>query len=760
MQSSVSSTNPPNTTINIHPLLHWIGLPWVRFLWAVASLGFIGWAAIAFAGATQNPEWPPLANRNELFINFILPLIMALVYWSVGILAWRIHAKSLGTAYFLTLGAMFAAGVLSSIDNAIGGPWFAFLQIWAAPLFLHMHLQLLAPLFPGPGRLSPRLFYIISLVLTIPLFFVNVADWETTPGFPLWRTALRLNIALAILATLLLVGYYYNSNATAIQRRRIRILLCGTLLAVSPLLFLSLLPELLHTPYRFPYQWTLPFLVLNPISYAYVLGLRHQQIRFEVLFQRIATYYLAITLVIGLFFLGFSLLSIALAPIAFDESWVVLLVAIFVLIIFVPLLRQCQTLVRRIWYGREMTSQRMVTWISEALSRTLDWSSLVQLLLSDLSLAMLLQHSVVYLEKDLNTFTLVGASGSRKEDDLPPTLPADSTLVSYLMQAGQPVAHEELRSALDTITLTEPEQVLIDQFPPAHWLPLMSRGQIHGILMMGPRLGDDWISIEDIHVLTTLVNQAGVATHNVRLIEEVRAGRQELAEAHQQLLMARENERQLLARELHDDAVQQLIGIGYQIQLTQKRLQNGTTPFQSSQDSGVVVETLDAVNHNVVDVVKSLRILIRELRPTGLEHIGLHSALLAYIKNLQSQYPTITITLNAEALPSYLSEEIIMGLFRVTQEAIRNAIRHANPQSIGVTVQRIGSHLVLEIADDGCGFDVPAELETFTQDNHFGLAGMRERVQILSGTYQIESAPHQGTKVRVTIPIKGERVHE
>ena len=101
-----------------------------------------------------------------------------------------------------------------------------------------------------------------------------------------------------------------------------------------------------------------------------------------------------------------------------------------------------------------------------------------------------------------------------------------------------------------------------------------------------------------------------------------------------------------------------------------------------------------------------------------------------------------------------------MGLFRVTQEAIRNAIRHANARTIAVTVQRLGTQLWLTITDDGYGFEVPGNLETLTQDNHFGLAGMRERVQLLSGTFQIESAPHRGTTVRVSIPIKGERIHE
>jgi signal transduction histidine kinase len=727
----------------------------LSFLAAALSLIFIVWVVFTFAEASRSPEWRESTITGNLFVNFTLPLLMAGLFWGVGMWAWSIRTQPFGPIYFLTIAATLAAGVLSAVSQEMGGPWFALFQIWVAPVFLHMHLELLAPSFPRFGQWLLRAFYCFAILLTIPLIFVPVAEWETVTWFPLWRTALRLNLAAGILTTLVLVGYYYSTNANALQRRWIRLLFCGTILAISPLLCLSLLPELVRAPYSVPYTWTLPFLVLNPLSYAYVIGMRRQQLRYELFFQRFASYYLAITLLLSAFFLALAFVHRLLPDDLETRNQYDLAVGIGLMILFVPLLRQVQIIVRRIWYGREMTSQKMVVWVSEALSRTLDWSSLARLLLEELPSAMVLQHCAAYSEKDLNGFTLLGASGSRATAPLPARLPANSTLINYLLRENRPVAHETLRQALADAMLSTDEQALIYTYPPAFWLPLMSREQIHGILMLGPRLGDDWISVEDVHVLETLVNQTGVAVHNVRLIEEVRAGRQELADAHQQLLMAREQERQSLARELHDDAVQQLIGIGYQIQLAQKSLHQ-TTPTEVKP----VIEELGDMNENVIDVVRTLRLLIRELRPTGLEHIGLIPTLLAYIKNLQSQHPSITIQLEATPLHSYLSEEIIMGLFRVTQEAVRNSIRHANPTKIVVKVERINHHIELAITDNGRGFDVPTPLTQLAQKNHYGLVGLAERIALLGGEYQIESKRGYGTTISVTIPLRGERGHE
>lgn len=733
-----------------------VGTIGVRLLGAVISAGFIMWATVAFIAASQTPEWLAVNGDGGFFINFTLPLLMAGLYWAVGIWAWSISSQRFGPIYFLTIAATLAAGVLSSVSTEVGGPWFALFQIWAGPIFLNMHLELLAPSFPRFGQLLLRAFYLLALILTLPLIFGDVAQWEAAAWFPLWRTALRLNLTVAILTTLILLGYYYSTNANALQRRWIRLLVCGTILAISPLLFLSLLPELVRAPYSVPYTWTLPFLVLNPLIYAYVIGMRRQRLRFEVFFQRVASYYLAFIIVLSALFIIIAFIYRAFPDDLDTRGRSELVAGVGLMVLFVPLLRQVQQMVRRIWYGREMNSQKMVSWVSEALSRTMDWSALGHLLLEELPNAMVLQHCAVYAEKDLNGFTLLGASGSRANDPLPPHLPSDSALLTYLVREARPIGHEYLRQEIADHVLTPDEHALIYNFPPAFWLPLMSRGQIHGMLMIGPRLGDDWISVEDVHVLDTLVNQTGIAAHNVRLFEEVRERRQELADAHQQLLMAREHERQSLARELHDDAVQQLIGIGYQIQLAQKSL--NSVPAQGTV--APVIEELGDMNENVIDVVRSLRMLIRELRPTGLEHIGLIPTLLGYIKTLKTQHPTLTIRLDAPPLNTYLSEDLIMGLFRVTQEAVRNTIRHADATTIEIKVQRVEQQIELSVTDNGKGFKVPLMLEQLAEKNHYGLVGLTERVSLLGGKYRLTSEPGQGTNIWVTIPIRGERVHE
>lgn len=717
--------------------------PWIRFACLGGSGCVVVWATVAFATSRHI-----LDDYNNLVLSFVLPLIMAAVFWFVGLGAWRVDSEALAPLYFLTFASLLAAGVLSSVDATLGGPWFALFQIWIAPLFLHTHLQLSTLSIPKRASQLIAVLYILAAILTLPLLLVSAADWDTSFWFPAWRTALRLNLALALLATFLLIAQSYRANTAALERRRIRLLLCGTLLAMAPFLLLSLLPEILRFPYRLDYVWTLPFLLLNPLTYAYVSGLRQQQLRYEAIFQRFAIYYLASTLVIGGVFTGASLLRLVFRVQFADDPWVLLLAGVGSLVSFGPLLRWSQLVVRQIWYGWEIPASQMLTQTSEALARSLDWSSLEKLLLSELPSGMLLEHAALYLEKDFRGLTLVGVSGNGQVNALP-TLLTEGQLINVLTQIRQPIFHDALLQKVSTTDVTSEERKLLAYSPsPLYWLPLMTGDHLHGLLIIGPRLGQDWVTSEDVAVLTTLTSQAGVAAHNVRLMEEVRARRGDLATAHQQLVLARENERQALARELHDDAIQQLIGVGYQVQLAQRRLTANSTV------EPLVLEEMDSVNTNIVEVMRSLRLLVRELRPTGVEHMGLSATLHAFIQSMEALNPSIAWVLNMEPEVAglHLPEETILGLFRIIQEAVRNSLRHADPQTITVTLKRSEANLLLSIEDDGCGFIIPSS----PLENHFGLVGMRERAQLLGGSLQVDSKVGQGTTILVDLPLLGE----
>ena len=111
------------------------------------------------------------------------------------------------------------------------------------------------------------------------------------------------------------------------------------------------------------------------------------------------------------------------------------------------------------------------------------------------------------------------------------------------------------------------------------------------------------------------------------------------------------------------------------------------------------------------------------------------------------------IETNIEQTDVELSEPVRICLFRVSQEALRNTLKHADAYHIKLHLCFAENEVVLDIRDDGCGFTVPERLSELTQSNHFGLVGMTERVAWVNGRLEIQSQPGQGTNILVQIPI-------
>ena len=218
----------------------------------------------------------------------------------------------------------------------------------------------------------------------------------------------------------------------------------------------------------------------------------------------------------------------------------------------------------------------------------------------------------------------------------------------------------------------------------------------------------------------------------------------ELATARRQLASSREEERLRLARELHDGPVQQLLGISYQL----------AALAPSGPPGAPAPPAPDAIRREVLEVATTLRGLIGELRPAGLEEFGLPTALEGYVARLRSERPGAQpeIVLEVEPGVAALPSPVALDLFRCAQEALQNALRHARARRITVTVGRQRDRALLCVRDDGRGFDVPPRLVGLTQAGHFGLAGLAERVELAGGRHDIQSAPGAGTTVRVSLP--------
>lgn len=223
----------------------------------------------------------------------------------------------------------------------------------------------------------------------------------------------------------------------------------------------------------------------------------------------------------------------------------------------------------------------------------------------------------------------------------------------------------------------------------------------------------------------------------------------ELTEARNRLAESREAERLRLAHDLHDGAVQDLLGISYQLAEVSQQA------ARSAEPSPLLVGRLTALQEEIVNVSQSLRNVISDLRPPGLIEFGLSAALQGYLAQVMREggphQPTVLMDL--DPTDHDFPAPVALCLFRVAQEAVRNAQRHAQASTVVVTLTVLPDEVLLEVSDDGLGFQVPSSKMELIEDNHFGLPGMAERVEALGGDLAIRSSPERGTQLRARIPL-------
>jgi two-component system sensor histidine kinase UhpB len=235
------------------------------------------------------------------------------------------------------------------------------------------------------------------------------------------------------------------------------------------------------------------------------------------------------------------------------------------------------------------------------------------------------------------------------------------------------------------------------------------------------------------------------------------AENRELAHQH---LRIQEAERKHLARELHDELGQYLNAIKLDaVSVRESVAELGTAdddpanqalaiPLTAQSAMAVAqlaataaTRTIDAVDH-VYAVVSDM---IRRLRPAGLDELGLVAALENFLDHWRLRLPQTRLTLSVSGELDDLGELMNLAIYRLVQEAITNSSRHASASRIDIALSR-GSEIVLTIADDGRGMD------TSVTRQGFGLSGMRERVEMMGGSFSLESTPGRGLAIEARLP--------
>jgi len=230
--------------------------------------------------------------------------------------------------------------------------------------------------------------------------------------------------------------------------------------------------------------------------------------------------------------------------------------------------------------------------------------------------------------------------------------------------------------------------------------------------------------------------------HYGKLLEQSHHLQEQLRHLSRQLLLAQEEERKRISRELHDEIAQTLTGINVRLAALKTEATHNTKGLQSK------ISSAQRMVEKSVDIVHRFA---RELRPTVLDDLGLIPALHSFVKGFSKQ-TRVHVGLTVYAAVEQLDSVKRTVLYRVAQEALTNVARHAHASQVDLRIQKLPGTVCLTIQDNGKSFQVERVLLA-RKNKRLGLLGMRERVEMVGGSFSVESASGKGTTIRAQIPF-------
>ncbi len=276
-------------------------------------------------------------------------------------------------------------------------------------------------------------------------------------------------------------------------------------------------------------------------------------------------------------------------------------------------------------------------------------------------------------------------------------------------------------------------------------VPLRAKDNVLGVMNVASHVSHRFTK-EDMYLLHSIGDQLGIAIEQAILNERLRKARERLRNLARQNLVAEEEERRRIARELHDETSQSLSGIALQLEaLIEKSANSGNQDAQ-------FIAGLKKVQSLTVQVHKEVSRVISNLHPAVLDTLGLVAAVRQHAKN-RLQPLNINITVEVKGTEMRFPPDVEAALFRVIQGTIGNIAEHSKANNASIVLVYQPDEFSLIISDDGQGFDVSKITDVEESGRGRGLFSMRERIGFLGGTSGIESKIGAGATVWAKIPI-------
>jgi len=383
-------------------------------------------------------------------------------------------------------------------------------------------------------------------------------------------------------------------------------------------------------------------------------------------------------------------------------------------------------------YGPPIPHEELLVRYGRHMATLLDREVLARLLAEEVSASLGVSRAVVLLAEGHNL-----------------VIPESSVQIAYQgATLTLPILHAAVRrvaSGGEATRVSGRLQALIAQGRTdlawtAVWVPLMRGTDLYGLWLLGERVPQRAYATADLRWLTALARQAAVVLETIRYAEQEQLVANEMQALYRQAVSARESERERLSRELHDGVLQDLCAVARDLKALQAE----------SQDPNQFAALIAGSNESV----QTLRAICHDLRPPLLSNNPV-LALKSLVERLDAQV-SIPIHIETATEDLSLSEEAALAIYRIAQEAIHNAIQHADSSEIAVRLTQYPDKLRMTITDDGRGIPESRDLRSFVAEGHFGLAGMRERAAMIGATLDVHSAPDYGTAVVLQIPAQSD----
>ncbi len=690
----------------------------------------------------------PLSNGSFLqLIIQLSPILTAACFWLVGLPTIIFKPDNRAGTLFTVFCFLWAAFIsIPSVPESTGSWILPFLPLitWlTGATTMIFHLELYFSKKPSPWY--RRLFILIITISTIGMGFEVVHTFFRSPFIDQVSDVSRSSwIILSIVVMLILLIMSVTQNHDQTLKRSARIIAVGSFTAFIPLFSFSLIPDLLSNVPALPYLVAVFPIILIPLAYRYSV-VKLDSLNFANYATRSTSFLITSAIFCAVYFIIGTLLN-SFFPRQFPPVTTSMIALVWLLAFFYRLgYQRVRIFIDQQLFGGWYDSVTIMSKVASNIESTAADTHIPYTFCKTIQESMRLTFVDFYWPNDIGDLVCIASVNIGTSDDTPQSLPPELSpqLQAVFNETPHALSPEEL---LKRISLLAPQNSTTQslRFSPnaSLILPVLYEGDTYGCYVLGYKRSRDVFSISDLKILNIVSSQTSLVLHNIHLLESLEKEIHESAKYRRETVRVRDEERKRISIDLHDHIIQELVGLKYEV----------STLISPTAINGNSEDITLAFQEKLSEIISMTRDVCYNLRYPTLD-LGLIPSIRSRITKFELD-SGLDVALHLEgATDIHIPENIALCLYLVANEALNNIIKHAQATAVNVIIQFSPQKIVLTLADNGQGFKVPLRLGAFMDNNHFGLVGIRERLDLLQGQLLIHSAPGEGTLITAEIPL-------